>query len=168
MYKLRSWLLKKEKNLFKLQTEYLQNALLVPAKTCRCGNPISHRGYRSTNTKINIPICNQCSRQLVQLIATILIMSVRIHVLDLLYNQSFPVSSHPSPVTLGLNSSPFRLGRNVSILSQVNFHSFDSTPSTVWKIPAVSITKSMFFKDSGMASHWENKVEDVRGRKQQV
>lgn len=26
--------------------------------------------------------------------------------------------------------------------------------STLWKIPAVSITSSMFFRDSGMASSW--------------
>ena len=56
----------------------------------------------------------------------------------------------------GLNNSVLRCGKNVSILSQVSFHSCESMPSPVWNMPAVSITNSIFFKDSGMASLWIN------------
>lgn len=46
----------------------------------------------------------------------------------------------------------------MSILSHVSFQSCDSPPSDVWNILAVSITKSMFFKDSGIASNFKLKM----------
>lgn len=47
----------------------------------------------------------------------------------------------------------------MSILSHVSFQSCDSPPSDVWNILAVSITKSMFFKDSGIASNFKLKTQ---------
>ena len=56
------------------------------------------------------------------------------------------------PGSKGLKMSSLRVGRKVSILSQVSLHSLDSVPASVWNMPAVSITSSMFFRFSGIAS----------------
>lgn len=66
------------------------------------------------------------------------------------------------PEFFGLKSSSFKWGKKVSILSQVSFHSCDSPPSAVWNILAVSITNSMFFKDSGIASDYTGKWNGIR------
>lgn len=57
-------------------------------------------------------------------------------------------------MTVCLKSSSFRRGRKQSILSQVISHKseYPVRESALWKIPAVSITSSMFFRDSGIAS----------------
>lgn len=55
-----------------------------------------------------------------------------------------------------LKSSSLNKGRKQTILSQVISHrsEYPVLESALWKMPAVSITSSMFFKDSGMASNY--------------
>lgn len=58
-------------------------------------------------------------------------------------------------MTVCLKSSSLRWGRKQSIRSQVISQRAEGLPprvSALWKISAVSITRSMFFRDSGMAS----------------
>lgn len=57
-----------------------------------------------------------------------------------------------------LKSSSLNKGRKQTILSQVISHrsEYPVLESALWKMPAVSITSSMFFKDSGMASNYKN------------
>lgn len=60
-----------------------------------------------------------------------------------------------SGMTVCLKSSSLRLGRKQTIRSQVISHrsEYPVLESALWKIPAVSITSSMFFRDSGIASN---------------
>lgn len=72
--------------------------------------------------------------------------------------QSLAVTFHPPrgvpAMMVCLKSSSFRWGRKQTILSQVISHRSENPvlESALWKIPAVSMTSSMFFRDSGMAS----------------
>lgn len=60
-------------------------------------------------------------------------------------------------MTVCLKSSSRRWGRKQSMRSQVISQRAEGLPpraSALWKISAVSITRSMFFRDSGMASDY--------------
>ncbi len=62
-----------------------------------------------------------------------------------------PTTLHP-PDWCGLKTSFLSEGRKVSMRCQVRRHNLSSA-SLLCRIPAVCITSSMFFNDSGIASH---------------
>lgn len=70
---------------------------------------------------------------------------------DLSFNVSHPLVPW---MTVCLKSSSRSLGKKQSILSQVisQRSEYPVRESALWNIPAVSITSSIFFRDSGMAS----------------
>lgn len=69
-------------------------------------------------------------------------------------------------MTVCLKSSSLRCGRKQTIRSQVISHKSENPvlESVLWKIPAVSITSSMFFRDSGIASNYTQKNTEAKSQ----
>lgn len=74
-------------------------------------------------------------------------------------------------MTVCLKSSSRKCGKKQSMRSQVISQRAEGPPplaSALWKISAVSITRSMFFRDSGIASdcrqQWDQGTGEVSWR----